>query len=225
MYVLLPLLYYVTGKVRADKLAAAGMIALGFIAWFVEHRLDRVTGWPAVLEYAPWFCMGSAAYAIARGVRPSLPGRGYVVWLLLFIASPCIADRAIGGYRAGWVPWVTGTLFAVILPYFREITNPVFKRAAHVVAKYSYGIYLAHVPILWFAFQRLAGLPGYVQFAVFAGLIVAVPAILYHSIEEPLIRIGSRLSERVAQRAQTREVRGRGVNVAAVGPCVQAGTD
>jgi peptidoglycan/LPS O-acetylase OafA/YrhL len=198
MYVLLPFLYRLTGKIRSNTLAAAGMIALGFAACFLDRRLTRLGG-PVVLEYAPWFCMGVAAYALSRRVQPLLPARWYVVCLLVFVASPCVAHRVMASYRAGWAGWAAGILYAVTLPYFREITSPLCIRVAHIVAKYSYGIYLAHVPILWFAFQKLAGLPGYAQFMVFGALIAAIPAILYYSIEEPLIRVGARLSERIAE--------------------------
>jgi len=223
MYLLLPFLFYLTGKIRSNMIAAAEIVALGLIAWLVEGRLARVAGYPAILEYAPWFCMGVAAYAMARGVRPSLPGRGYVACLLLFIASPCIADRIIADYRAGWAGWAVGILFSITLPSFREITDPACRRAAHIVAKYSYGIYVAHVPILWFAFQKLAGHPAYLQIVVFATLITAVPAVLYHSIEDPFIRIGSRLSERIGQRARTLGSPLRGLTIAALGPSIQAG--
>jgi peptidoglycan/LPS O-acetylase OafA/YrhL len=74
------------------------------------------------------------------------------------------------------------------------------QRASHAVATYSYGIYLAHVPIMWLAFQQLADRAWPVQALTFLTLIVAVPPMLYHGIEAPLIRVGARLADGFAAR-------------------------
>lgn len=205
MYVLLPFLYYVVRKIRRNSLAATGIICLGVISWFLERKLARAAGYPALLEYAPWFSMGIAGYTMSRGVRSSLPSPAYVTGLLLFIASPFLLGRVTSDYRAPYAIWAAGVIFSVTLPYFRDMTNPVCRLTAHIIAKYSYGIYLSHVPILWLAFQKLAGLPLYARVMIFVSLIVAVPAMLYHSIEEPFIRMGSRISERIAQRTRAVE--------------------
>src|SRR2546427_2237107 len=45
-------------------------------------------------------------------------------------------------------------LAGLALPHFRELRHGWGRRAAHELAKYSYGTYLTHVFALWFAFVR-----------------------------------------------------------------------
>ena len=74
---------------------------------------------------------------------------------------------------------------------------PSFTKSAGLVARYSYGIYLSHVPLIWLCFQRLTGLPVAGRWALFVALICVVPVVLYHAIEQPMIRVGKALSVRI----------------------------
>jgi len=99
-----------------------------------------------------------------------------------------------GDYRSGWVNWGCGALFALALPNCRDIPLGVISKCTHYIATYSYGIYLSHVPIMWLAFQRLSG-PFWLQVGLFLVLIATVPVLLYHGLESPLIRAGSRMAD------------------------------
>jgi peptidoglycan/LPS O-acetylase OafA/YrhL len=44
------------------------------------------------------------------------------------------------------------------LPFFRELTNRHICIAAQNLAKYSYGIYLCHYPLMWFFYRKLSDL-------------------------------------------------------------------
>jgi len=68
-----------------------------------------------------------------------------------------------------------------------------------VLAKYSYGIYLTHVPVFWLCFWRLQRLPFGWQCALAAALSCLMPFLAYHAIEEPFILLGKRLAERRRQ--------------------------
>ena len=83
------------------------------------------------------------------------------------------------------------------MPVFREVPCGLLSKAAVLVARYSYGIYLSHVPLLWLCFQRLTILPVAIRWAVFAALMCITPVVLYHLIEEPIIRVGKALSLRM----------------------------
>ena len=76
------------------------------------------------------------------------------------------------------------------------------RRASHYIAKYSYGLYVAHIPIMWFAYQKLA-LPRIEQTAIFLVLLAAIPALLYHTVEEPMIRAGARLADKLVREPQS----------------------
>jgi peptidoglycan/LPS O-acetylase OafA/YrhL len=82
----------------------------------------------------------------------------------------------------------------MLLPHFCEIRSATVKTVAHTVATYSYGIYLSHVPILWFAFQRLHDRPMWLQISICLVLLVTIPILLYHFVEAPMIRVGARMA-------------------------------
>jgi peptidoglycan/LPS O-acetylase OafA/YrhL len=66
----------------------------------------------------------------------------------------------------------------------------------HVIAKHSYGIYLCHVPVLWFCFAKLAHLPAIIQWTTLALLMVVIPVASFRLVEAPLIAIGRRLTQK-----------------------------
>ena len=197
MYLLLPLLYYWISGIRSNRLAAGAVITAGFAAWYLEGHLAQWAHYPALFEYAPWFCMGIACFALSRRRRGLLPGGWYVLTVALFVTLPCLAYRVIGDYRSGWVLWLAGIFFVCTLPSFRDVANSGLRRVAHTIAKYSYGIYLAHVPILWFAFEKLGPQRRAEGILVAVALLIAVPVVLYHFVEEPFIRMGARLATRL----------------------------
>jgi peptidoglycan/LPS O-acetylase OafA/YrhL len=69
--------------------------------------------------------------------------------------------------------------------------------AAARVAKYSYGIYLCHTPLLWLIYQRLS-MPDWQRGIWLFIAVGAVAAACYHAIEEPLIEAGTRVAGKVA---------------------------
>jgi peptidoglycan/LPS O-acetylase OafA/YrhL len=197
MYLVLPFLYIAARRIKSYSGAAALLLA-GFGIWYLDSHAARFFGYQPVVEYAPWFFMGVAAFGLYGCVTHRLPAGFYVALLALFVIAPCVTQRLMpDDYRAGWLMWASGVAFAVALPHFREIRSAVVARIAHTVATYSYGIYLSHVPIMWLAFQKLSDQPRLLQAAVFLALMLTVPPLLYHLVEEPLIRIGRRVSDRM----------------------------
>jgi len=79
---------------------------------------------------------------------------------------------------------------------FREIRLHWLRSVSHVLAKYSYGVYLTHMLAIWLGFQRLATLPRVAQWGVFAVTLVGLPLVLYHALEAPLTQFGARLAHR-----------------------------
>jgi peptidoglycan/LPS O-acetylase OafA/YrhL len=87
---------------------------------------------------------------------------------------------------------------------FRALGNTPFTWVAAVIAKYSYGIYLSHILVLNFAFRTLALQSGLVRWSVFIVLAGAVPFLVYHLLEAPMIRVG-RKWPRLGRRSQQPE--------------------
>jgi peptidoglycan/LPS O-acetylase OafA/YrhL len=81
-------------------------------------------------------------------------------------------------------------LLGLIIPRFREISSPTVRLASKWIARYSYGIYLAHSFAIWLALTRFH------SWALFVPLMVVLPLVLYHGIEHPAIKIGTRLANK-----------------------------
>jgi peptidoglycan/LPS O-acetylase OafA/YrhL len=93
--------------------------------------------------------------------------------------------------------WMLCLVLGVSLPWFKQIEWAWLNRLTHVVAKYSYGIYLTHIIAIVTAVHVLAAQAMAVRVAVFFAILVGAPVVLYHAIEEPMIRLGSKLARRI----------------------------
>lgn len=83
-----------------------------------------------------------------------------------------------------------------VIPNVLELKVSWLTQASQTVAKYSYGIYLCHDPILWFAFVKLNWLPVALQWAVLVSLMVLAPLAAHRLLEGPMIDVGRRLASR-----------------------------
>ncbi len=92
--------------------------------------------------------------------------------------------------------WVVCLSLGLIIPWMRELQAPRLNRLSKTIAKYSYGIYLFHYPILELAFMSLADRPLALQWSVFLLLLLLLPYLGYHLIEHPMIKLGGAWSER-----------------------------
>jgi len=195
MYLVLPLLYFAAKRILSYS-GALTIMACGFVVWYVDSHAARLFGYRAPLNYAPWFFMGIAAYRLYRFVMPSWSSVLYGLSLLLLVTLTCLTQRLMGDdYRAGWVSWAIGILFAFALPHFLEVRSQLIKRISHAVATYSYGIYLSHVPIMWLTFHKLSSQSLALQISLFLALQATVPIALYHGFEKPMIELGRRLGD------------------------------
>lgn len=195
MYLILPLLYRAVRQARAywqvAMLCTAAMLAQQACAVVLE----RGAGLGHLFMATPWFLLGVCAFGVLRSRRFRIAAWVYAPALVGF----CVALALLR--HAGRFSWWAGCAFAFLLPHFQDIEEKsLLRRAAHLLARYSYGIYLAQVPILWFAFDKLAARPAIFRVAVCAVLLLGVPAALYHLIEEPMIRLGARFASTRAHR-------------------------
>lgn len=190
MYVALPFCFLVARRsIRGVVvLVVGGMLAA--LAWRAELPIPglwRLT----MLEYVPCFLGGVLAYALLRRVRVKrVPAN---LWLL-------VIALALGGFflvRARYESlapqWVFCLSLGIVIPFVGEIPKSMLAQAGRVIATYSYGIYLLHVPALWLAFVLFAGAPPVVQWLAFVFFVCALPWAAYHLVERPCIRVGQRL--------------------------------
>ena len=90
-------------------------------------------------------------------------------------------------------------LVAVALAHSRELPFGRLSQGCHLVARYSYGIYLTHGIFIWLAFDRLAAWPIGARWILFLLATALCPIAVYHTIEAPMIGWGSRLIRSAAR--------------------------
>ena len=187
MYLLLPAAFWLVSRSRTPLAMLALWGAVTAIAALRHHGHEA-----DLLDYAPCFLAGISGYAIARA-RTGSRQLGTALWPIaiavatgFYLARPSLAH--------GWLACL-GIAIAVV--GIRELPDGWWRRLFQRIARYSYGVYLAHFLLLWLAFDRLAGAPWAAQIAVFAVTLVVVPVAAYHLVERPMIRVGDRVARAV----------------------------
>ncbi|MGW8389821.1 acyltransferase family protein [Pseudoduganella sp. HUAS MS19] len=193
MYLLLPMLFLLLRRrpLRWPLALWALSVPLALLQPLVSARLN-------VLEFAPCFLAGVLAWRLQG--RERLPGW---LWpLLLALASAgfvAYAEPRANNYGR----WLVCLAVGLAIPWLREMAAPRLNRASNFIAKYSYGIYLFHPPLMGLAFRTLEALHPFWQWSLFLSLLVALTGLGYHWVELPMIRLGARWSARQAGGAMT----------------------
>jgi len=125
-------------------------------------------------------------------------------WPLVLVAAVVVFSLVLQSARnspiRGWpLPLTVG----LMIPFFSDMPSSLLSKAAKVVAKYSYSIYLLHVPLLIIAFVKTPGSLA-VHLAVFGVLTIVVPYLAYRFIEDPGIKIGQRIAGVISRGAPAR---------------------
>ena len=181
MYFLLPALFLF---VRGHR-TVLPLLGLWLVAFYALRHMPALAryGVPDLIAYVPCFLPGFIAYKFMAGARIRLPA---IVWPLalagitiFYLQSPSDLRGAIGCLLLGFA-----------IPHVAQVSQAGVVKGSQLVARYSYGIYLTHFIALWLAFQAFRGLPSFGQWIAFALLICAIPLVLYHALEAPMIQWG-----------------------------------
>jgi len=191
MYVLLPVLFFF---VRRNFVIWPLLL---FWALAVETAYRVPSNAHTFLTAIGYFLPGVMAYVAFGRWRPSLPG-----WLLPFVLA---ALWIVFWYHANFHHcWAFCLIVGLSLPMFRQITSPFITRPSHIVAKYSYGIYLSHPFAIALGLYVFRSHPVWVRLAISVPALVLVPVVAYHLVEHPLIRLGSRLAKYAERKYEQR---------------------
>jgi peptidoglycan/LPS O-acetylase OafA/YrhL len=198
MYALLPLFFL---WIHKKGTCSTRLFWLLLAIWIVSvaaaiaqpriHGLGRLS----ILAFIPNFLPGVIAYTL-----PHRPRFASFLWPLL-ILSLVAAFAARPSFSTGWVLCL---LLGLMIPFFGEIQFHWLRWISNRIATYSYGIYLSHQFCLWIAFGPLASHTPALRICVLVGMLVALPVLLYHGIEKPMIKIGVRLADRAADERTAR---------------------
>ena len=181
MYLFLPVLFFF---VRQVKQLWPLLVLDVFIMVFNHQTFGYVSWFPMCV---PCFLPGIMAYLLWDRTQRRLNPWLFPMWLFLLIGL----NQKYGNWRHNWISCL---LLGLSLPFFREISWQPLKRAAHIVAKYSYGIYLTHLTAVVVFTHILRSHSLLLRIPIFLLMLVIPPLLLYHFVEEPMIKLGSRLA-------------------------------
>jgi peptidoglycan/LPS O-acetylase OafA/YrhL len=195
MYTALPLLHI---ALRQRTPMAA------FVVWLLAilaRMVPPIIGWnPMAIHFVPCFLGGVFAHRARESYRPALPSYGWPVALTSVFA---LYAWLHGSGENPFLDYAMCLVLGASLASFKDMRTSRFTEICGFIAKYSYGSYLFHAPIMWVSFFVLAPFVSKpLQWAIFAGLSLAVPWVAYRLIEEPMIALGRRVAARVSQPEQ-----------------------
>lgn len=183
MYVLLPPLFFLVMRFRgwAVPFALWAVSVVVALVMFHYHFTDRL-----MLGYfAPCFVGGIMAFGMLRYPSLRLPFWG---WPIVIAATFAIRQFS---FRYSWLGCL---LLGVAAPQFKQMTQPILSKVAALMARYSYGIYLAHIIIFYYVGVVMRGAPLVIRVAVCIVASVVCPVVLYHTLEKPMIKVGINLA-------------------------------
>jgi peptidoglycan/LPS O-acetylase OafA/YrhL len=192
MYALLPFFFlWIHKSASRSKSLCWPLLAIwafSVAAAAMQPRVPALSRF-SVLVFIPNFLPGVIACTLPR--RPRLPS---LLWPL-FILTLVVAFAARPALSTGWILCL---LLGLMIPLFREMQLGWLRWIANRIATYSYGIYLSHQFSLWIVFGPLASHSPALRICVLLGTLTALPVLLYHGIEKPMIKFGVRVADRVS---------------------------
>jgi peptidoglycan/LPS O-acetylase OafA/YrhL len=221
MYTVLPVLFIILRRYPSIG-AAWGAWAAGVVLATAEYLIRG--GGPAegdlLLRYFPCFIAGILAWWLLERRQGTLSGGYWILTLVLLVFAYRLADAirvygpalalALHGtlrndHQIWWPPsmelvndWGFCCLTGLAIPLFADIRSKWLNATTKSIARYSYGIYVCHVPILWLIFVKLhiASLEIGALLSLILTLLMSVA--LYNFLEDPAIRLGKRLASQLA---------------------------
>ena len=193
MYAVLPFVFWLLRERRMR--VAITLLAIALALPVCESQIAPLGGlW--ITRYFPCFLSGGLAYCGYKS------GRCLRWWLWpVFIAGLGAVYSIMGAHAPA--DWLICIVLGSFLPLFREAPGSRLSQASGLVAQYSYGIYLAHAPLIWLCFQRLTLASMTAGYLLFTALLCVVPVVLYHFVEKPAITAGKALSLRILPEPDT----------------------
>ncbi|HEY1203959.1 MAG: acyltransferase [Bryobacteraceae bacterium] len=189
MYLVLPMLFLV---LRAPR---------GRVRLILIYAVSTLLSLFQPLRYLPCFLAGVMAYQRLGTVQPR-----FRAWPWCPVVIGAVVLYVLGPYSdASWSKDILTCLtVGALIPLF-QMSRGAISTAASYIAKYSYGIYLCHTPVMWLLYRKLA-IADWQRAIWLAIATAAVSLACYHAIEYPLIRFGTRLANRISGKPRARHL-------------------
>jgi peptidoglycan/LPS O-acetylase OafA/YrhL len=200
MYVALPILFVLVRCAGWRRLIVfvVTAVVLAVVYLLISNLVQGI--WRlSVFHYVPCFVAGVVAFRACQLLRPRLPAWIWPVIVLSVVIGNALIPRH-GEASLYSRNWLVALIVAGFIPIVAELRPSLFTSTAHQIAKYSYGIYLSHVPVLDVAVVLMRNEPLWLRTVTALVGIVVTPVFLYHVIEEPMIAFGTRVAARFSLR-------------------------
>lgn len=202
MYLVLPVLYRLTRTQR--PLMCAGLVYIWSILMAFMLPSDLLAS--KLVLYVPCFLPGVLAFVLCRHAQAKT-SPVFLFALIVIGGALGIPMLVAAGIPEMPLLWGLCITIGLTIPVSRQLKNGLFASSSHLIAKYSYGIYVTHVLALG-AIDGLVPGPAIVQWAAMLILLPGLAYICYHGIEKHGVVLGARLATRLAERSQRRDRRG-----------------
>ncbi len=195
MYIVLPALYLLARRRRGPSMLA-GLIAFFYMVGAV---LGYRTGHLNMAAYIPCFLCGVLCYSLRNRIRQNIPAILWPPLVLTLISVFALANRYdypgwLGTSPTFWSGWLFSLALGLAINVFYDSRSRAGNFLANKTALYSYGMYLAHVPVLYLIFMKLhiqylpLGVP------LFFVLTAVISIATFHLIESPFVELGKKLT-------------------------------
>jgi len=191
MYLLLPFLFFfVRRNLFLWPMLLLWMATIDYtISAFHPHGDSFLT----FLMTIPYFLAGVLAYILFSKVTPRLPWFG----LPIAIAGILLCFMPRPSWTGGWI--LTMAL-GLALPNFKQVKTKWIVSSSHILAKYSYGIYLVHPISILIAVNLLQGFNRVWRLSALVFSLALMAFVAHELVEKPMILLGSKLAKRLESR-------------------------
>jgi peptidoglycan/LPS O-acetylase OafA/YrhL len=197
MYIFLPFLFLWIRKKRGALAAMCVLWVVSLVPAVLQMKLAPLTGPSsllrrmALLQMVPNFLPGIIAFVLPH--MPKIKSYLWPVFIFLLVGTYLV-------YPVDAMGWALCLALGLAIPFFGEIQTPWLRWISNRIATYSYGVYLSHQFCIWLVDDPLSSYAWWGKLAVLTVLLIAVPIVLYHAIEKPMIRVGAELAEKWSAR-------------------------
>ena len=194
--------------------------------WTLAREVQMYLALPLIYSLVRRFSSPITPLLLWLAFSAATPYTFFFVWFPCFMggvfAYQLSRERVFRGPAWLWIPSIVALLalhltlamtllpdtrndymlcmfLGAVIPNLLDMRQSWVTEAAKTVAKYSYGVYLFHSPIIWISFVRLEFLPAPLRYATLMILMCAIPVLGYRLIEAPFIEIGRRRAARLSQ--------------------------
>lgn len=192
MYLFLPGLYILVSRfplIAPALIASLWLICIAAVLGLYAAGLNY-----HLVKYLPVFLPGVLAYSLSArtAVNSRLPA--YLPALYIILTAATFPVLVAYGIREHILLWPTCLLLGLLIPYCKEIESSRVKIIAGTIAKYSYGIYLVHGPMIDISFGYLRDFLPILQWTAFTLGTASLSYLAFHLIENPGIQLGKRVT-------------------------------